>query len=1340
MNLFTIVPTDGSPGNIAFSYEKARSTSTANLAAGSTVTAGTATIEAENANTFSNKATSLGLQADGSVSAGVSVAISDVASKATASVSGSVHTTNDTTVNASSINANNTTGAIAAVLSALQDKLDFNQAVTGLAAKLADISFTQKIGNAILAGVGGAPGVAISAGVVVADSTNTATSFVGPLGDIDAGGNVTVSATAQDNFKSYAAGGVSEAEAAAIGGGVDDSETNNQASAYIAPGGTVDAGLLLHIVADADIPNPVSLFGIPFVAPPDNTGTNNSNGTDRVESGYNAGPAASLSVSDWLEQLEKYVTTLLTGRLGSIGTTYSQSEGEVGEHGDFGISGDVTTFTVTNAANAYIGAGALVNQHASSPKQNVEVEADTNIETINLAGQASLLSVPSLFAGAAGGDVGVGGSFEDISYNNTAHAYIDNKAKVSAGKDINVNANTYNYLLNLAQSGANSESLAVNGALIYFNLNNDTEGWIDAGATINAGGDVGVTGGDTLVDIVGTGGIAVGGDAGVGFSGSYNNLIDTTKAFIGTTTDTTAPLGSVKAGDDLTVHAASSQEIVSVGVSGAFAAGESPPSSKDSGGNAATDGVSVPAAVSQQAAVAGKEFGIGISGDVGLNFLAETTEAFISGTGTITAGNALAVTATDTALFIGAAGVRPSGTTSGSAARWRSIISARRPRHSPRTRRSWPGQSISPRPRAPLIVAVAAGGAAAAETAAVAGSVNLNFLSSNTEAYLGDGTTATTTTGDISVDAKSTLNTVTVAGVLAANAGALAVGAALDLGIYNPTVLSYISGTAKVTAAGDINVDAFATETIRSVGAALAVALEDGIGASGSAAAQDLTDVVEAYIGNGAIVRATGSVFIDANDSTDLLVIAGSVAGGASAGVGISAGVGLLTRTVKAFVAPFAQVDALGEGADFSDPEGTGLTGTGVVIDATYEDETLVFAAGAGGGSEASVAASAVVDTETSDTEAYIGQSATVVSPASVQVHAEEDTNSITVAGAFAGSLEIGVGAAADVQVLNRTVKAHIDPSANVDAGNNIVLSAVAPEKIIAVAAGLGVGGDIAGIAGSATVFTLTNDTEAFIGFGADVSAEGSVSLSALSDRSFIPTAGALALSVGEGGAIGASDSTLVAHDTTLAYIDSTAQITALGIASVAPVDVLIGQKDSSGDEETKLLHGLALTAVSYLSAIPVTVGGAGAFIAGVAGAANVDDLTELTQAYINQSVTVNATNTGAGAAQDVDLLASDQTNIGSGAGAVGVGGGGFGAGADVAVIGKSTSAYIAPFATVNATEHVTVTAFSSEQVVSAAASASGGGDRHRGRRERLRAHTRHGRRHRCQGRCRGQR
>jgi FG-GAP-like repeat/FG-GAP repeat len=1313
VSLLTIVPTLASPGTVSFSYEKARSSSTADISAGATVTAGAATIHAQNNNHFSNSAKSLGLQASGPASLGVAVAISDVQSGATASVNGSVHTTNDTTIDAQSINTNNTTSAIAAIIDPLQNKPVVGGAITSLGKALSGISFTNQIGNSIINGAGEHTGVAVSAGVTVARSINTANAFVGSHGVVSAGGNVTVNARAEDNFKSNAAGTAGEGENASVGGGVDYSQTTNHANAYLDAGATVDAGLLLHVVADADIPNPVQLFGVTFSPPADNTGTNNSNGTDRVNSGYATGPATAESVLSYLEGLEQYVTTVLTGRLGSVATSYAQSGGEVEEDATIGIAGDVNIFSVDNSSNAYIGRGALVNQHTSTPHQDVQVESDTNIETINLAGQAELLNALELFGGAAGGKAGIGGSFEDLTFNNAAHAYIDANARVSAGRDINVNANTFNYALNLAQGGANSEALGVSGVVSFFNLNNDTEGWIDAGATINAGRDVKVTAGNTLTDIVATGGIALGGDVGVGVSGSFNNLTDTTKAYIGVTSNTAGTLGSVTAGHNITVHAASSQKIVSVGISGAFSAGESPPTSTNSSGNPdPTAGIAVPASISQQPAVSGKEFGIGVSGDVGLNFLSETTEAFINGTGTITAGNALAVTAADTALFIGAAGGVAFGNhvgIGGSVAL--DNLSTTTEAFTQNAKILAGSIDVSANSSA-LVVSVAGGGAGSAETAAVAGSVNLNFLASHTEAYLGDGTTATTTKGGVTVDAVNSLNTVTVAGALAVTGGSLAVGGALDLGIYDPTVLSYISGSATVTAAGDVQVDATSSETIRSVGAALALALEDGVGASGSAAAQVLTDIVQAYIGSGAVVNATGSVFIDANDDTDLLAIAGSVAGGAAAGVGISAGVGLLSRTVKAFIGSGANVSALGNGAAFSDPEGSGLTGTGVVIDATTEDENLVFAAGVGVGvAEAGLAASAVVNTETSDTESYIGQSAKVSTPKSIQVHAEEDTNNITVAGAFGGSSQLGVGAAADVHNLNRTVKAHIDASANVSAGANVVLSADAPETIIAVAAGLGVGGDVAGIAGSATVFTLMNDTEAFIANRATVAATGSISLSALSDRTFVPTAGALALSVGEGGAIGASDSTLVAHDTTLAFIGANALITALGSNTVAPVSVLIGQKNSSGDEQTTTVHGVSLAAVSFLRAIPVTAGGAGGLIAGVAGAANVDNLTEVTQAYISQSTKVNATNTGAGPAQDVDLLASDQTTIGSGAGALtGGGGAGIGAGADVAVISKNTVAYIDASVTVNATEHVKVNALSHEQMVSTSASASGGG------------------------------
>ena len=472
-------------------------------------------------------------------------------------------------------------------------------------------------------------------------------------------------------------------------------------------------------------------------------------------------------MGDWLEELEVYVTTVLTGAWAASGRPTAQSEGEVGKGGELAISGDVDVFTVGNAANAYIGAGAMVNQNQkfeakySSPNQDVEVESDTNIETINLAGQAPALAIPSLGSGAAGGEAGLGGSFQFITYNNSDHAYIDNQARVSAGGNINVNANTYNWLLNVAQSGRNSAALGVNGTVIFFNLVNDTEGWIDAGATVNAGGNVGATAGNTLTDIVAAGGLAIGGDAGVGVSGSYNNLTDTTKAFIGITGDTTLPHGSVTAGEARRSAPRRNRRSSASASRGRSSTGSSEESTEPD------DGITPPTPSSDS----GDEFGIGISGDVGLNFLDETTEAFINGTGTITATGAAGRDRHGYgALHRGGGrrglrgprrdrrfggdrqshhddrGLHPEHDARGRVdGRLRDLE-----RHAHRRRRRWKREH---------------GG----DSGSVAGSVNLNSLTSHTEAYLGDGTSATTKTGGVSIEAVNTLFTTTVAGVVAVN-------------------------------------------------------------------------------------------------------------------------------------------------------------------------------------------------------------------------------------------------------------------------------------------------------------------------------------------------------------------------------------------------------------------------------------------------------------------------------------------------------------------------------------------------------------------------------------------
>src|SRR5262249_42606577 len=82
--------------------------------------------------------------------------------------------------------------------------------------------------------------------------------------------------------------------------------------------------------------------------------------------------------------------------------------------------------------------------------------------------------------------------------------------------------------------------------------------------------------------------------------------------------------------------------------------------------------------------------------------------------------------------------------------------------------------------------------------------------------------------------------------------------------------------------------------------------------------------------------------------------------------------------------------------------------------------------------------------------------------------------------------------------------------------------------------------------------------------------------------------------------------------------------------------------------------------------------------------------------------------NSGAGTAQDINLLASDDSTIKDAAGsvAIGIGVAGFGAGVDVQVLSKGTEAYLAPSGTANATEHVLVSAVSHEGLLSVAGTA----------------------------------
>ena len=74
---------------------------------------------------------------------------------------------------------------------------------------------------------------------------------------------------------------------------------------------------------------------------------------------------------------------------GVLGTTFVHAGGTVDPAAKVGIAGGVEVLSITNAAAAWIGANATVNQIFKSTDQSVNVQATGTVQTVNLAGQQS---------------------------------------------------------------------------------------------------------------------------------------------------------------------------------------------------------------------------------------------------------------------------------------------------------------------------------------------------------------------------------------------------------------------------------------------------------------------------------------------------------------------------------------------------------------------------------------------------------------------------------------------------------------------------------------------------------------------------------------------------------------------------------------------------------------------------------------------------------------------------------------------------------------------------------------------------------------------------------------
>jgi Ca2+-binding RTX toxin-like protein len=413
--------------------------------------------------------------------------------------------------------------------------------------------------------------------------------------------------------------------------------------------------------------------------------------------------------------------------------------------------------------------------------------------------------------------------------------------------------------------------------------------------------------------------------------------------------------------------------------------------------------------------------------------------------------------------------------------------------------------------------------------------------------------------------------------------------------------------------------------------------------------------------------------------------------------------------------------------------ENSTLPASSVTVTAEMKDtEIWTLSIGAAGTKNTAIAGSFSVNFITSTVDAHISNNANIDTTGNVEVKAIDKSNIFSLAGQVAISISSSaIGAAVGVNRISNTIKAYIDNS-NVDTtdNGNVIVSADEQAWIKSLSVGASMAGSSFALGGSVSINLITNTIEAKITGTKAINAHGSILVSAFDDTDSWALAGNFSL--GSSNAVGISNVTLITNNDTKAYIGENADVTAKGsgngvsayTGSVPKSKTSIMSKllyevldlfktpGAKASKKTETVKGLAVVAASFEDYTSFAVGGTAAGSNGVAGSATISVLNEDARAAIDKGAKINiGGNPAANNGESVVVRAIDQTNLFGLAGAIAAGGStGVGAGIDVAVITKDTIAIIDAGATVTANRDVKVEAISSEDISSMAASIAIGG------------------------------
>jgi len=814
---------------------------------------------------------------------------------------------------------------------------------------------------------------------------------------------------------------------------------------------------------------------------------------------------------------------------------------------------------------------------------------------------------------------------------------------------------------NLAGGLTSGKNTGVGASIGFDSITRDTEAYIgDSSAAAGSGAAARLSSlGDVIVDAKNSGSVVTGslaaakisanssgqsGSYGLGISGdvSYNSVDDTTLAYLHDAKVTSAPDLSVNADESTDYFAISGAVSLvftsggSLGIAGSYdqnnITGCQTKAFLDNAdvsltGNLAIDGLTTGNTFSIAASGSlAPQAGIAVAGQVTINDLGNTTWAAATDNSNITAED-VSVTAANRKHFYAISGALSYGGRAGiGAALATSTISDTASAYLDATDvTSANGVSLDAESRGEVF-SITIGGAGA-QNYAVGAAVSLNQINDTNDAHLSGGSEIGTT-GAVSLTTADDPTIEALAGGLA-GAGTAAVGAAFATNDIDDTTRSYIAGS-NVTA-GPVTLSATSTATIESLTVAGSGSGTFALG--GAVGIDNIGDVTEVYINTGATINATGALSMTATDDPTITAGAGAIDGAGTAAISAGVATNNISDTVTAYIDGLDEVQA-----------------ASVAASATENASIEAASIGVSGSATVAVSGGVGVNEIHNTVDVHVSGGAVVTAAGNISLTAQDSSDNSSLTGEGAGSY-VGIGGAVSYNVIGDHVRSYIQSATVTSTAGAVSVLAFLTATINTITAGLS--GGLVGVAGSVAVNLLGSDVSAYIA-ASSVFAALSVKVDSEATDQLQAIAGSAA-----GGAVGVGGSVVINNisNTNRAYVEASSIGAATGEVDVTANS--IEQPNPNGDGETL---------------VAVTVSGG---IVGVGGVVTINNVADVTQAFIASSQVNPNLSFKAASGGQVLVHASSQDHLLVLAGAAAGGIVGVAATIDRTTVSGQTSAFI---------------------------------------------------------------